>query len=109
MSVSPSREVVRLDLGFGTYELGFGECGELAGFLRKRAEQPRDGGALAAASRLEALLQGEAASTTARATEAELDALADAAWDWLCQVGSTGLPPRVLALLDGLRARHAHE
>jgi hypothetical protein len=109
MSLLPDREMVRLDLGFGTYDLGRGECGELAGFLRRRGEQPGDDGALAAAGRLEALLQDEAAPTPGPVTEAELDALADAAWQWLRQVGAAGLPPRVLVLLDGLRARHAHD
>jgi hypothetical protein len=98
--------LVSLELGFGAYELAPSECAELAGLLRagSGASLP----ALAAADRLESLLVGgEAAAAPAR--EAELDAVADAAWTWLEQVGPAGIPLRVLVLLDALRARHAHD
>lgn len=101
-------EVLRLELGFGTYELAPGECSELAGLLRGRSEQPDAGSALAAACRLESLLE-EGGHGAPAIDEAELDAIADAAWGWLRQVGPDELPPRVLLLLDGLRARRAHD
>jgi hypothetical protein len=107
-SAEPSVELVRLELGFGSYELAPAECGELAGLLRRRAGEPQPGDAAAAAQQLESLLT-EGRAPAAAVTESELDAIADAAWTWLEQVGAAGLPPRVLVLLDALRARHAHD
>lgn len=96
---------VTLELGIGGYELAPAECAELAGLLRSRGAESLT--ALVAARRLESLEAGVAADTPV--DDAELDAIADAAWTWLEQVGTAGIPPRVLVLLDALRARHAHD
>lgn len=96
---------VTLELGIGGYELAPAECAELAGILRARGAESLP--ALAAARRLESLEADVSADSPA--DDAELDAIADAAWTWLEQVGPADLPPRVLVLLDALRARHAHD
>ncbi len=111
-SAPPSRrwEVVRLDLEFGSYELGVDECRELIRILHRRGEQPDGEAALLGARRLEAVLDQHPEVDSARGvTEEQLDAVADAAWEWLQRVDSNVLPERVLLLLDVLRARHVHE
>ncbi len=61
------------------------------------------------ARRLEALLDGRAGVQPDDVTEDELDAVANAAWDWLRASAPMRFPERVLLLLDVLRARHAHD
>lgn len=109
--VPPSSEqVVRVELDLGLYELGEDECRELIRRLRERGRQRGDEPAAACADRLEALLFGTAGIRPAgRATERELDALAEAAWEWCGEVGSGALPERVLRILDVLRARRARD
>jgi hypothetical protein len=109
--ISPHpEEVVRLELDVGSYELGVDECSELVRRLRRKSERAGEGPADASANRLESLLGRRVGIVaTARATEDELDAIADAAWDWLRSVGRADVPERVLVVLDVLRARHAHE
>jgi hypothetical protein len=104
------REVVRLDLDFGSYELGLDECRALTRILRRRGEEPEGALALACADRLEALLDGRVEPhSSGGMTEEQLDTIADAAWEWLRRAGRDGVPERVLVLLDALRARHVHE
>lgn len=106
---STAEEVVRLELDFTSLELTLDECSELVGLLRGRSRLPGGGPAGAAADRL-AVLGGEIATLgTERVPEAELDALADAAWEWLRGAGSDAVPEHVLLLLDVLRSRHARE
>ena len=103
-------EVVQLDFDFGSYELGAGECRELIRILRQRGDQPGGEVELACAYRLEMILDGSAdVRSLCGATEAQLDAIAEAAWSLLQQVGPAACPERVLVLLDVLRARHVHE
>jgi hypothetical protein len=103
-------QTVRLDLDFGSYELGADDCRELIRVLRRHGRR-RDGeAALASAQRLDGLLAQRAGVHRPSAlSEAQLDAIADAAWEWLRSVGPDRLPERVLVLLDVLRARHIHE
>lgn len=103
-------EVVRLGFDFGSYELGGDECRELIRILRLRGDRPGGEVELACAYRLEAILDGAAdVRSLGGATEAQLDAIAEAAWAWLQRVGPETCPERVLVLLDVLRARHVHE
>ena len=105
----PARhDVVWLDLGFGSYELGADECHQLIRFLSHRAGRPGARAELACARRLEALLDEDSLGRGAL-SERQLDAVADAAWDWLQRVGSDALPERVLCFLDAVCARHGHE
>jgi hypothetical protein len=107
-SVPP--EVVSVRLDFGSYELEADDCRELIRILRARGEQPDGAAALSSARCLEALLDTPPEARAHEApTEDELDAIADAAWDWLRRVGPAELPERVLLMLDVLRARHVHE
>jgi hypothetical protein len=98
---------VSLKLDFGSYELGAEECRELIRCLHRRSERTDDVAALASARYLEGLRDARAGVD--HVTEEELDAIADAAWDWLQNAGSDALPERVLLVLDALRSRHAHE
>ena len=106
---SPREEVVLLELDLGSYELGTDECDELIRVLRGRGRLPGGGTADASADRLEGLLGRRAGTAFGAVTEGELDAIADAAWDWLQRVGPATCPERVVLVLDVLRARHAHE
>jgi hypothetical protein len=106
---SHREEVVSLNLDLGSYELGVGECRELIRVLHRRSERPDGGAADASARRLEALLHRRVGPSAGNVTEDELDAIANAAWDWLQQVGPDAFPERVLLVLDVLRARHVHE
>jgi len=109
-SLSSARdEVVCLRLGFGSYELGVGECRELIRFLDPRREPSERNPASLLAHRLEALLDGRAGIQPGDVTEEELDAVADAAWEWLQRAGPDRFPERVLLLLDVVRARHARD
>lgn len=102
-------EVVRLELDFTSLELTLDECSKLVGLLRERSRLPGGGAAGAAADRLD-VLGGEISSMTSeRVPETELDAIADAAWEWLRRVAPDAVPEHVLLLLDVLRSRHAHE
>jgi len=106
---STAEEIVRLEFDFASLELTLDECSNLVGLLRERSQLPGGGSAGAAADRL-AVVGSEVVSTpTDRVPEAELDAIADAAWGWVRGVGSDGVPEHVLLLLDVLRSRHAHE
>jgi hypothetical protein len=100
--------VVTLDLDFGSYDLGIDECGELIRVLAQRGRRNEGGAAVASARRLEALFERDAAHVGVL-SEDELDAIADAAWEWHERVGSGAFPERVLLVLDALRARHARE
>jgi hypothetical protein len=106
---SRREEVVSLNLDLGSYELGVGECRELIRLLRRRSERPDGGAADVSARRLEALLHRRASPSAGNMMEDELDAIANAAWDWLQRVGPDAFPERVLLVLDVLRARHVHE
>ena len=106
---SRREEVVSLNLDLGSYELGVGECRELIRVLHRRSERPDGGAADASARRLEALLHRRVGLSAGNVTEDELDAIANAAWDWLQRVGPDAFPERVLLVLDVLRARHVHE
>ena len=106
---SPRDEVVCLNLGFGSCELGVGECRELIRFLERRGEGSERSPARMFARRLEALLDGRAGVQPDDVTEEELDTVADAAWDWLQRDGADRFPERVLLLLDVVRARHARD
>jgi len=106
---SPRDEVVCLNLDGGSYELGVGECRELIRFLERRGERSERNPARVFARRLEALLDGRAGVQPDDVTEEELDAVADAAWDWLQRDGPDRFPERVLLLLDVVRARHARD
>jgi hypothetical protein len=109
-NVSSARaEIVRLELDLGSYELETSECRELIRFLERRGERPDGAPARAAARRLEDLVDMRAGIPFGDVGEEELDALADAAWDWLQRDGPDRCPERVLLVLDVVRARHAHE
>jgi len=104
------KRVISLDLEFGSYEVGAGEGRELARLLRRRAEGLSGSPALTAAVHLEALVDEPAGRVSGGPIgEDELDAIADAAWDWLQRAGPDAFPERVLVLLDALRARHVHD
>jgi len=106
---SSAEEIVRLELDFTSLELTLDECSRLVGLLRERSRLPGGGPAGAAADRLD-VLGGEISSMASeRLPEAELDAIADAAWEWLRGAGSDAVPEHVLLLLDVLRSRHARE
>lgn len=105
----PRDEVVFLSLDFGAYELGVGECRELIRFLDRCGEPSEPNPARVCARRLEALLDGRTAIQPGDVTEEELDAVADAAWDWLQRDGPDRFPERVLLVLDVVRARHARD
>jgi hypothetical protein len=108
--LQPGKEVVRLDLDFATFELGADECEELVRLLRRRGAQPGGEPASIGANRFEAVLRtGRGAAAAGDVSDAELDALADAAWDWLRSSGPDATPERVLFMLDTLRSRHAHD
>jgi hypothetical protein len=106
--VSPRYDVVSLDVGAGAYELGVEECRELVRLLGRRAGRPGAGAALACASRLETILD-EGGLGSGAFSERQLDALGDAAWDWLERDGLDAVPERVVRLLDAVRARHGRE
>ena len=106
---STAEEVVCLELDFTSLELTLDECSKLVGLLRERSRLPSGGPARAAADRLDALGREVVSTATERVPEAEFDAIADAAWEWLRGAGSDAVPERVLLLLDVLRSRHAHE
>jgi hypothetical protein len=106
---SPPGTVVRLELDLGSFELGTDECRELIRRLDHRAASPGGAHAGELARRLASLLESGATTLPGGIEEEELDALADAAWDWLERDGSEGFPERVILLLDVVRARHAHE
>jgi hypothetical protein len=106
---SPPGTVVRLEFDLGSFELGTDECRELIRRLDHRAAGPGGAHARSLAHRLSTLLESGATTLPGGIEEDELDALADAAWDWLEHVGSDGFPERVMLLLDVVRARHAHE
>ena len=107
--VSTAEEIVRLELDFTSLELTLDECGKLVGFLRERSRLPGGGSAGAAANRLADLGHEVASMAGERVPEAELDAIADAAWEWVREAGSDAVPGQVLLLLGVLRSRHAHE
>jgi hypothetical protein len=105
---SPAVELIRLELDFDVLELTVDECSELVRLLRERSEQPGATPAGAAADRLDVACRvGTVAAETLR--DEELDAMADAAWEWLSRAGAGSVPERVLFLLDALRSRHARE
>lgn len=107
---SGHESVVRLELDFGAFELGADECAELVRLLRQAGGGPGKAPAETSAHRLEALLERPGAPPVPRCvSEDELDAIADAGWEWLRRSGPQAVPERVLTLLDALRARHAHE
>ena len=106
---STADEVVRLRLDFASLELSLDECSELVRLLRERSRLPGGGPAGGAADRLDVVGSEIVSVPTERVPEAELDAIADAAWEWLRSTGSDGVSERVLVLLDVLRSRHAHE
>lgn len=105
---SPTVEVVRLELDFGVFELSVDECTELVRLLRERSRQPGGGPAAAAADRLD-VARPVRSVTASNVREKELDAMADAAWEWLERAGPDLVPERVLLLLDVLRSRHTRE
>ena len=108
--VTSAREaVVRLELDLGSFELGRDECSELIRRLDQRAERTHDPGPRSLARRLASLLESGDTVLPGGIEEEELDALADAAWDWLERDGPDGFPERVMVVLDVVRARHAHE
>ena len=100
---------MRPELDFTSLELTLDECTKLVGLLRERSRLPGGGPAGAAADRLDVLGHEVVGMPTERVPEAELDAIADAAWEWLRGAGSDAVPEHVLLLLDVLRSRHAHE
>jgi hypothetical protein len=105
---SPAVELIRLELDLGVLELTVDECAELVRLLREKSEQPGGIPAAAAGDRLDVARRvGSVAVATLR--DEELDAMADAAWEWLSRAGAGSVPERVLFLLDALRSRHARE
>ena len=105
---SSTAEVIHLELDFGALELSVDECAELVRLLRGRSQRPGGAKAGAAADQLDnALSLGSVSAANVR--EEELDAMADAAWEWLNRAGADTCPERVLLLLDVVRSRHAHE
>ena len=106
---STAEEIVRVELDFTSLELTRDECSELVGLLRGRSRLPGGGPAGAAANRLDLLGRGVVDMANGRVPEAELDAIADAAWKWVRRAGSDAVPEHVLLLLDVLRSRHARE
>ena len=104
---SSRKAVVQLDLELGSFELGVGECRELIRCLDRCGERANSACARALARRLESHL--ESGDPTETISEAELDSIADAAWDWLERDGLDRFPERVLLLLDVVRARRAHD
>lgn len=104
----PTAEAIRLELDFGVLELRVDECAGLVRLLRERSRQPGGEPAAAAADRLDAArCAGSVAAENVQ--ENELDAMADAAWEWLSRAGPGVVPERVLLLLDVLRSRHGRE
>ena len=91
-------DTVRVDFGFGAFELEGDERRELVRLLGLMPDAP----AATAAAHLEA-------APAIALSDAELDVLADAAWAWLEDVGPQDCPERVRLLLDALRARRAHD
>jgi hypothetical protein len=106
---SITEDVVHLELDFASLELSVDEFSELVRLLRERSRLQGGGPAGAAADRLDLVRREVVSMATKRVPEAELDAMADGAWEWLRGAGSDPVPERVLLLLDVLRSRHAHE